>query len=88
MAIDLISGVLRETLRVVKKKGLIKIYPIGGYCGALDNQVNERDKKVFKETLKEIGNLHKEDKKLTFKITEMQKNPRAYDYLLEIRKNL
>lgn len=85
---NLITPTIREAVRVTKKKGLVKVFPVGGYRTYFDDTNNKKRQKMFENVIKEIEKLHQEDNGFNFKITKIinGENPKNYDYSLEIER--
>lgn len=85
---DLIPKIIGEMIRVVKKEGVIKVYPVGGYRKHFDDVDNVKRARLAEEVTKNLVIIHKKSPSAMMKITKIisSEDFGDYSYSLEIKK--
>lgn len=88
---EAIPRVINEMLRVVKKGGVVKIFPIASVNKILEPEFNRDRLRMSSMVLEELDKIHKINKDIKIKILETQfdgiiEDRPGSDWVLEIRK--
>ena len=85
---EIIPQIFKEMMRVVKRSGELKVYPVGGYNAEFDDRTNKSGARLTQIMRRELEKLHKEQPGTKIKISKVLfgGDSQNYGYALSVWK--
>ena len=85
---EIIPQIFKEMMRVVKRSGELKVYPVGGYHAEFDDRTNKSGARLTQIMRRELEKLHKEQPGTKIKISKVLfgGDSQNYGYALSVWK--